>query len=87
MFQIGNGGTFLPYERLTSISFEERNGMRTFVVREKTKDGKEKERTTVAFPKIADADVMKFLADLGHGHLYRGESDKYLPSENAVISK
>ncbi len=72
MFQIGNGGTFLKYERLTSISFEERNGMRTFVVREKTKAGKEVERTAVASPKIADADVMKFLADLGHGHLYRG---------------
>ncbi len=71
MFQIGNGGTFLPYERLTSISFEERNGMRTFVAKGKTKDGKELERTAAAAPKIAAADVMKFLADLGYGHLYR----------------
>ncbi len=73
-FQHGSGSTFLRYEEVTSVYIEDRNELQTFVVRAKTKRGKEVERTAVASPKIAEADIVKFLADIGYGHLYRHTS-------------
>ena len=71
-FERGNSTSFIKVERIAHLCFRTIEGRRHFVVAATTSKGKSFEQT-IEMPtkKVSEADVVRFLHDMGLSHLYR----------------